>query len=76
MNVREQKVADSNVLSEASVQSTLQLPMKSWFNMNGVVSDAESVYSPGRRRKKKARTIMSAVHCVSTLLPAREMTMI
>jgi len=37
-------------------------PMKSWTSprVKGVVSDGESVYSPGRRRKKNAMMIMSA----------------
>lgn len=36
--------------------------MKSWTSprVKGVVSDLESVYSPGRRRKKNAMMIMSA----------------
>ena len=36
--------------------------MKSWTSprVKGVVSDGESVYSPGRRRKKNAMMIMSA----------------
>jgi hypothetical protein len=38
-------------------------PIQSWTscNVNGVVSDGVPVYSPGRRRKKNARVIMSAM---------------
>jgi len=63
--VREAKVADIMAASVAVAMSKRVYPKKSWtsFNSNGVDSEGLMAYSPGLRRKKKARHIMSATHC-------------
>ena len=59
----EQKVAVLSCAAEAVRRSRRCCPIHIWTseNQNGDVSEGLSVYSPGRRRKKKASPIMSAV---------------
>ena len=56
--------------SEALRRSKRAMPMKSWTSQRwkGLVSEGVDVYSPGRRRKKKAVQAMSATAQLSGVL--------
>ncbi len=60
--VRVPKVAHSKSQSGDCRRQSRRVPMSNctWCNAKGCVSDGDAVYSPGRRRKKKARMIISA----------------
>ena len=72
VNVREAKVVDCMFAMDAVVMFRRCSPMKSCTShiRKGLVSDGESVYSPGRRRKKKARMIMSEMAWSTGSVPA------
>ena len=60
----EAKVAVESSAAVAVSRFSRRVPRKSWMlrSWNGVESDGLWAYSPGRRRKKNARPIMSARH--------------
>ena len=72
LNISITKVAAASSLSVAvAVSNTVQPTLKVTSDrQNGVLSDFVPVYSPGRRRKKKAIMIMSATACSSWSLEA------
>mmetsp|Transcript_30800 Transcript_30800/g.69101 ORF Transcript_30800/g.69101 Transcript_30800/m.69101 type:complete len:215 (+) Transcript_30800:111-755(+) len=75
VKVSETKVAHRIWASVAVVRSMRVCPMKSWTSVRrkGVDSSADpsTVYFPGRRRKKNAIIIMSAVALLKSWLDAR-----
>ena len=62
--VREQKVAVRRWASEATFRSILLTPRNNCtlLRVNGWESEGLMAYSPGRKRKKNAMLIISAVH--------------
>ena len=75
--VREAKVQERICASVAVLRVRRRCPLKSWtsLNSNGVDSEGLMAYSPGRRRKKNAIQIMSAMAMLRGSLEAVAMAM-
>ena len=76
VNLRVPNVVARMIRLEAVARFIRDRPLKSCTSavVNGVVSDLPAVYSPGRRRKKKAICAMSAVAVEFALLTAAAVT--